>query len=384
MVKWTISISIVVALATGLVVTVWRGDGQTDTLSPDRDVSPFQMLEVLDDDGFAPTPSSWDFQFPADHGSHGEYRTEWWYLAGTLQDERGNYLGVQFVLMRIGLTAASQTRLSHWATPEIYAGLFSISDPYEDRLRAEGRVSRAALGLAGTATEPARLWIENWRLEQIDTKGRAMDLKTHVVTGDLKLDLALSNTLPLIDANDLRGQDSEESTPFQFYLQPLLRAEGSLRIGGQRAAVSGTLSMEHAWGELPLPGSPVARDRFTLYLDDGLVLICVRTHRVDGSGTPATTGLLIGNNEGPMVLSGTEIMLDPVEHWTSASSGRRYPVRWALRIPDQGIKLELIPYWQDQEASIWTPFWAGPARLQGSAAKTVGTGFMQLNGYNGQ
>jgi predicted secreted hydrolase len=342
------------------------------------------MLEVLDDDGFAAAPSSWDFQFPADHGSHDEYRSEWWYLSGTLQDESHNYFGVQFVLMRIGLTAVSQARRSRWATPGIYAGLFSITDPAGDRLRADRRVSRAALGLAGTAIDPAQLWIENWRLEQIGINGRALDLGMHIATDDLTLDLELHNTQPLIDANDLRGQRVEESTPFRFYLQPRLRAKGTLRVGDQRTAVNGTLTMEHAWGELPLPGSPVARDRFVLYLGGERVLICVRTHRVDGSGTPTTTGLLIGHNKRPIVVSSSEMALDPVEHWTSVSSGRRYPVRWALQIPGQGIKLELIPYWNNQEETIWAPFWAGPVRLRGPVAMTVGNGFMQLNGYHGQ
>lgn len=119
-----IPISIIVILATGLVVTVWRGDGQSDVLPPHNGISPFQMLQVSDDDGFAPTPSSWEFRFPADHANHGEYRTEWWYLSGTLHDERHEYFGVQFVLMRIGLTAVAQARESRWATPEIYAALF--------------------------------------------------------------------------------------------------------------------------------------------------------------------------------------------------------------------------------------------------------------------
>lgn len=382
--KRIILFSIIAILALSVVVMVWRSTMQTRTLRLDGGVSPFQLLQTLDDDGFSPTPETWDFQFPADHASHNQYRTEWWYFSGTLQNDSNKHFGIQFVVMRIGLAATRSARQSRWATEEIYAGLFSVSDPAGNGLRSNQRVSRSALGLAGTTTTPVRLWVENWRLEQIGTHGQAIDFGMHIATDDLTLNLELNNQQPLIDANKVRGSRPERGTPFQFYIQPQMEANGTFRIGEQRIAVTGMLSMEHAWGELPLPGSAVARDRFTLYLDDERVLICVRTHRVDGSGIPTTTGLLISHDESPIVLSNTAIALDPIEHWTSAASGQRYPIRWALRIPDQGIELELLPYWENQETTVWTPFWAGPALLKGPTAIAVGSGFMQLNGYEDQ
>src|SRR3954469_18306095 len=33
---------------------------------------------------FRPAEAGYDFEFPRDHGSHNEYRTEWWYYTGHL------------------------------------------------------------------------------------------------------------------------------------------------------------------------------------------------------------------------------------------------------------------------------------------------------------
>jgi len=45
-------------------------------------------------DGFVlPRPDP-DFEFPADHGPHPDFRIEWWYLTSSLQDADGTRYGV--------------------------------------------------------------------------------------------------------------------------------------------------------------------------------------------------------------------------------------------------------------------------------------------------
>ncbi len=300
---------------------------------------------------------------------------------GTLGGDDHAPLAVQFLVVRIGLKADAPKHASRWATSEVYAALFSVSDPGGGRLHTDTRVSRAAAELAGTAGEPIRIWVEDWQLEGTAGDDKALDLRMDVATPDLALELELRNTRELVDMRRLSEQYSESFVPFQFYTQPRLAAQGTLRIRGEAMAVNGQFSMEHAWGELPLPGGPVARDRFTLYLDDGRVLFGVRTHRVDGSGTPETTGLLVSETGRPIVLSSADIELDPAGHWTSPDSGIRYPVRWTLRVPGRRIEADLTPYSEHQEGFEWMPFWSGPVRVRGTSSATSGRGIVQLNGY---
>jgi predicted secreted hydrolase len=383
--RWIAATSVAGLLGMALLLTQRGGGGAQpdDALTANHVLSPLDIFAASVDEDFARVPSSWTFSFPADHGRHGEYRTESWYIAGTLAGDSRRPLGVQLLLVRIGLRAQPQEHASAWATSEIYAGLFSVSDPSANRLHTGQRLSRAALELAGTTLEPTKIWIEDWRLEEIGVDGEAVDLSMHIATDDLELELELRNRQPLIDANEIFGRNSEQAAPFQFYIQPRLGASGTLRIDGRPIALDGVMSMEHAWGELPLPGGPVASDRFTLYLDDQRQLFFVRTHRADGTGTPATTGLLIGRTGSPVVLSNADIELKSIDYWTSRRTGARYPIRWTLRIPDHDIEAELIPYWDDQEGTGWMDSWAGPVRLQSASATTVGEGFVQLYGYDG-
>lgn len=379
MIKRSILGLALIAAVTAALFALWRDDAQRAPAAAGD--FPLNRLGSLAAEGFARVEHPWTFAFPRDHGAHADYRTEWWYFTGVLEDPRGRVLGLQLVWIRLGLDADPPERASRWASNAVYAGLFSISDPSAERLRAHQRLSRAALGLAGASAEPVRVWVENWRMQQAGAATPALDAELRVAADDVALTLRLQNAKPLVDARALPSP--ERAPPFHFYAQPRLRAEGSLRIGERSTAVAGTVSLEHAWGELPLPGGPVARDRFSLYLNDGREIFCIRTHRVDGSGEPRTTALLVGAERAPRLLSSAEVELEPVAHWESERTGARYPIRWRLRIPAERLAFDLVPYWQDQEGVAWTPFWAGPVRLEADAGPAAGKGFVQLNGYGG-
>ncbi len=89
------------------------------TQSNDAQLVEANVVEILSgavDDGFARAVDPIEFSFPADHGSHGEYQTEWWYYTGNLSGENGADFGFQltFFRQRAGTgTAASRVFLRH-------------------------------------------------------------------------------------------------------------------------------------------------------------------------------------------------------------------------------------------------------------------------------
>ena len=323
-----------------------------------------------------------DFRFPNDHGPHQGFHTEWWSLMGSLEDEHGERLGVQLTLIRLGLSPEPPVRTSQWAASDVYAGVFSISDASRRRLHTEVRTSRSAIGLAGADAEPRRVWVEDWQLEQRDATKPALALQVRSQPDEVTLALSLLSEKPLLDENAIRQPNTDRATPFHFYLEPRMRAHGRLRMGERELDVEGIVTLEHAWGELPLPGGPVALDRFTLHLSDGREVLLSRTHRVDGSGSPATTGLLIGADGVPLVLGSAEVQLSPTEYWNDGS-GARYPIGWLLRIPNHALELVLSPYYDEHTGVAWLPFWAGPMRISTQAPNSVmvGNGLVQLSGY---
>ena len=382
MIKLITGTGIALIMASVAIIAVYRVNLSEEPAVLDNTISPAQLLGAVGDNYFARVDVPYNFQFPADHGSHTQYRTESWQLSGVLNFENKRNLGVQIIVIRIALGAEQpQDHQPNWSSSEIYAGLFSMSDPDGNQLHTDQRLSRGGIGLADWQQNPMRLWVEDWMVERTDPENQTLDLKLHVAADNLKLELELHNQQPLITLNDISSGKNTGSFPFVYYVQPRLNAVGSLSDGVNTTQITGTVSVEHAWGELPLLGGPVAQDRFTLYMEDGGELFLIRTHRVDGSGTPTTTGLLIREDGALVNLPGKEIELRPVDYWTSSVTGANYPLHWTLRISSQNIDMELIANGDNEEGIIWAPFWAGSARLQNRSGLPIGDSFMQLSGY---
>src|SRR5262249_62036262 len=90
-----------------------------------------------------------DFHFPADHGPHPEFRTEWWYYTGNLETKAGRRLGFQLTFFRSALSPEMPARTSAWATRQAYLAHFTVTDVAGKRFHSFERWGRGALGLAG-------------------------------------------------------------------------------------------------------------------------------------------------------------------------------------------------------------------------------------------
>jgi predicted secreted hydrolase len=67
-----------------------------------------------------------------------------------------------------------------------------------------------------------------------------------------------------------------------------------------------------------------------------------------------------------------------LEHWRSPRSGVRYPSRWRIEVPAEGIALEVAPLLADQELRMGVRYWEGAVRVEGSFS---GRGYAELVGY---
>lgn len=379
MTRFIVASGIVLIGLSALAFAIHQATGAKSGTAAASRLSPMQFLAAGQDADFARIEHPYAFRFPRDYGAHPAYRTEWWQLSGVLEGERGEPIGVQLIVLRLGFGAAAPEGTdTGWGANEVYLGLASISDPDGEGLVSAQRLTRGGTGLADWQAAPMRLWVEDWQVTRL---GPATGLELKLVVEDLELYLELQPRQSRVDLNEIGGDGSVADLPFVYYLEPRLAASGRLLRGGNPNRVAGTISIEHAWGELPLPGGPVARDRLTLYLQDGRVLLLFHTHRTDGSGVPRASGLLLGAGREPVSLAAKDIEMLPLGHWTSAATGARYPVRWALRVPSLDLDAEILAAASDVEGLVWEPFWAGPVQLQSRAGATLGDGFLQLSGY---
>jgi predicted secreted hydrolase len=328
----------------------------------------------------APRP----FTFPADHGPHPEYQTEWWYYTGNLRAEDGHEFGFQLTFFRRGLDPQPTPRASRWATDAIYLAHFTVTDITAKRFYAAERFSRDGANLAGASGDPYRVFIDRWQATGEGAEGMTMRLQAQ--TEEMAIDLRLQNTKPPTLQGD-RGysaKGSGEGNASYYYSLTRMATTGQITVGGTAyAIVDGTSWMDHEWGTSRLESGGVGWDWFALQLDDGREITWAQLRRADGTTTPASFGSLTGVDGTTTPLRPGDVELRVTDYWTSPRSGARYPAGWHLLVPQAGLDLMVSPRVADQELPVSIVYWEGAVGVEGTTNGTpvVGRGYVELTGY---
>ncbi|HPI62281.1 carotenoid 1,2-hydratase, partial [Zoogloea sp.] len=113
---------------------------------------------------FAPVLPGRRLAFPADHGAHPDFRTEWWYATGWLKLPDGSPVGFQVTFFRVR-TGLGEGNPSTFAPRQLILAHAAIADPRLGRLRHDERSARVGPGHAGFDTGTTRVWLGDWRFE---------------------------------------------------------------------------------------------------------------------------------------------------------------------------------------------------------------------------
>src|SRR5690606_21221552 len=100
-----------------------------------------------------------------DEGSHPEFRTEWWYVTGWLQDASDEPLGFQLTFFRTR-TGIDEDNPSRFALRQVLFAHFAVSDPKRGSSLHHEKSARTGFGLAGATEGALDVYIDDWRLRR--------------------------------------------------------------------------------------------------------------------------------------------------------------------------------------------------------------------------
>lgn len=325
---------------------------------------------------FAPVVPGYRMQFPRDEGSHPDFRLEWWYVTGWL-NEAARPLGFQVTFFR-ARPELKHDNPSRFAPRQIVIAHAALSDPALGRLSHAQRAARAAMGLAGADAGRTRVWIDDWTLAQ---EGAAY--RCRIPAPEAFLDLEFRPTQPPLlqgEAGLSRKGPRPESASY-YYSLPHLAVTGSVARDGRGQAVTGRAWLDHEWSSQYLDEEAAGWDWMGLNLDGGGALMAFRMRGKDGRNHWA--GGALREPDGRLrIFSPGEIEIRPVREWRSPRSGAAYPVAVAVRAGN--LRLDVEPLFDDQEhdtrASTGTIYWEGAVRATRSG-RPAGLGYLELTGY---
>ena len=132
----------------------------------------------------------YEIRFPRDFGSHPEFRTEWWYVTGWIQDEQGKQRGFQVTFFRSRNENADENP-SRFAPKQLLFAHAAISDPASGHLLHAQRSARAGFGLAEASETKTDVRIDDWHL-----RPQRQGYATNIVADEFALALQLDPSQP--------------------------------------------------------------------------------------------------------------------------------------------------------------------------------------------
>lgn len=341
----------------------------SDTLGGDKSAGYAKALQVR------------PLVFPADHGPHPEFKTEWWYYTGNLAAADGRRFGYQLTFFRIALTPESIPRLSAWGTSQLTMAHFAVTDPEGKRFFSAERFARNALGLAGSQAAPFRVWLEDW---QAVGPQQTFPMALQAATDQVAIDLSLEAGKPVVLQGEqgLSRKSAEAGNASYYYSLTRLPTRGTLRLVDAEFDVSGNSWLDREWSTSALAPDQAGWDWFALQLDGGFELMYYQLRRKDGSIDPASAGVWVRPDGSSRVLDQGDITLESLQTWTSPRGGR-YPARWRLQLAQEGLDLAIEPLLADQELDATIRYWEGAVKIGGekNGQPVSGYGYVELTGY---
>ncbi|MDG2168377.1 MAG: lipocalin-like domain-containing protein [Opitutales bacterium] len=341
-------------------------------------------------EGFrVPQPGS-TLQFPRDHGSHPDYKIEWWYLTGHLQSQDQRAFGFQATFFRF---AAPLNRVSpgnaDFGNSQLFSSQVALTDIEGNRFLFDERFDRNGWD-ASASTERLSLKHGPWSLEMTDTASEQMQLQFNI-NGQAQLNLELHPSKPkLIFGEDGTSRKGAAQTARSYYITfSRLETTGTLVLDEKPLKVIGEAWMDHEIASQQLSADLQGWDWTAIQLNDGREIKAYILRQEDGTASSFSRCIWIGKNGETHYASPASFTWERVSTWQSPETDTAYPttVRLSTIDPEDGqsLSLTLIPMLDNQEVRgdlNGTYYWEGACEVHNSEGESLGKAYLELAGYH--
>ncbi|HSP35724.1 MAG TPA: lipocalin-like domain-containing protein [Thermoanaerobaculia bacterium] len=331
---------------------------------------------------FLPALPGYQFEFPRDHGTHDEYRTEWWYYTGHVQTESGKRYGFELTFFRVGVEPPDVPQRTNWDLRNLALAHFAITDVGDKKFRYYQKLNRMSPFTAGAAAGRLDVFNEAW--SATTTRDGAWRI-TASQNGDA-IDLVLrARKQPAIHGeNGVSVKAQGVGYASHYYSMTRLVASGT--VNGERC--TGLAWMDHEFGSSALRENQRGWDWFSVQLDNDTELMLYQIRTTSGAPDVTSSGSLVTSNGDVIHLAHDQFVVRPLSKWTSPRSRAVYPLGWSIAIPSLKIRVRIDPLLDDQElvtrGSTRVTYWEGACRVSGSLenVSVSGDAYVEMTGYD--
>jgi predicted secreted hydrolase len=331
---------------------------------------------------FQPALPGYEFSFPRDHGTHDEYRTEWWYYTGHLRDADGKSYGFELTFFRFGVVPPGFVTRTRWDLRNLSLAHFAITDVGGREFRYYEKLNRSSAFTASAAAERLDVFNEAWRATTLPDGSWRIAARS----GDDAIDLVLRARKPPAVHGENGVSVKAEGVGYASHYYSMTRLEVSGSVNGRRC--TGEAWMDHEFGSSALRETQQGWDWFSVQLDNETELMLYVIRRRDGTPDTTSSGSLVTSDGTVIHLRREQMRIEPTARWRSPKSGATYPMGWRIAVPQFRIALTLTPLLENQELmtrqSTQVTYWEGAVGVSGTFSNVAvrGEGYVEMTGYD--
>jgi predicted secreted hydrolase len=341
-------------------------------------------------DGFALPQAGHQFSFPREHGSHDDFKIEWWYITGHLFGDDGRRFGFQATFFRSAGSATNSVGTNNptFGSDKLFLAHMALLDVKSGKFLHQQRLNRNGWD-AFSDTNGLGVRNGNWSLRQTDTNRETMDLRGSINgEASFQLELQPRKNLVVFGQNSVSRKAADPTAASYYLTFPRLAATGTVKFNSQTNRVHGEAWMDHEISSSQLGDGQAGWDWCCLQFKDGREIMAYRMRRTDGSQDEFSTLAWVGTNGVVTHLPSAEFKLHTMKTWKSPVTGAVYPVSVKIETRDphskQPVNFLLEPLAENQElAGGGIAYWEGGCRIRDDDGQEIGSAFLELTGYAG-
>ena len=341
----------------------------------------------LSDEGFALPSEAKALEFPKDHGSHPEFKSEWWYLTGHLEGlESSDQFGFQLTFFR-SATVPSDQEPEASQPQQIYMAHAAVLNKssgehfHEERFNRDGWNADAQVGRLS-------VFNGNWKIEMLDDKTEEMQA-SFSINGQHRFELNLkpSKLKVLFGENGISRKGESPNAKSYYITFSRLETKGKLTVNQSVLPVTGVAWMDHEISSSQLSEGQIGWNWSSLILDDGSEIMAYVMRREDGGLDPYSQMYIIDPEGNTTRYSSGQFKWDPIDFWTSPRTGGRYPIGYSISWIDREGQTQLLVIRsspRDQEINgpiSGFTYYEGAGIVYDEDGLEVGKSYTELTGY---
>ena len=335
----------------------------------------------------------YDYQFPRDHGSHPDFKLEWWYLTGHLKStSTGRRFGFQATFFRTAISEEASTS-EFFDTTQGFLAHMALLDIQTGKLHVEERLNRQGWD-AQASTQDLDVRNGNWTLKRTPSEAHAETMTIQAsIRSNARMKLTLTPTKPkvIFGQNGISRKSATSEAASHYITFTRLRTTGTVSLLGETFSVEGETWMDHEFSSSQLSEDQTGWDWASIRLNDGRDIMLYRLRQRSGGIDPFSQLTWVDKESKQTRLKPKQWSWKARRQWNSPHTKATYPIDIDVQAIDPASgnlrRLRLRPLIEDQEIVgklDALSYWEGACDVLDESDAVIGQAYVELAGYDGR